>query len=359
MRSQRDGFTLIELLIVIAIIAILAAILLPTIERVRARARSAQCASQLRQIGIAFVSFSHDNGGQFPINVPVNSGGSLEFRGSADHVGAGFYLSFRHFEPLSNYLSNARILVCPVDRRADPADFATLQSNNISYFVNPSGRSGESDSIVSGDANLAGSAFVPALGLRLSWTRERHHLSGNVLFGDTHVEQWNNLTAGSTGGNPGGPPGVSVPQPPPYTYPRPGGGNYPNPNHGGPKPAPSGRAGSGAGGGRGVFTQLDEVAKYNARRAPSVTATQAVTVPAAQATPPAMTRPITNSPPPIVAILTPLPSVDDPWPQRLSQHLTRTGYWPVCVLLLVILALLLAFELLRRHRTRRATRRRR
>src|SRR5688572_33056359 len=117
MRTRRDGFTLIELLIVIAIIAILAAILLPTIERVRARARRAQCASQLRQIGIALVSFSHDNGGQFPINVSVGSGGSLEFRSNADHVGAGFYLSFRHFDPLSNYLSNARVLVCPVDRR--------------------------------------------------------------------------------------------------------------------------------------------------------------------------------------------------------------------------------------------------
>ena len=360
MRSKRDGFTLIELLIVIAIIAILAAILLPTIERVRARARRAQCASQLRQIGIALVSFSHDNGGQFPINVPVGSGGSLEFRSSADHVGAGFYLSSRHFEPLSNYLSNARVLVCPVDRHANPAEFGTLQSNNISYFVNPSGRSGDSDSIVAGDANLANTTqfLVPALSRGLVWTRERHGLSGNVLFGDTHVEQWNNFAVGSTGERPENPPGVSGPQPPPYTPPRPGGGNY-----GSPKPAHPGRPGSGAGGGggggRGVFTQLDEVAKYNARWTPSVTATQAISRPATQAAPSAMTRPLTN-PPPIVAILTPpLPSVGDPWPQRLSQHLTRTGYWPLYVLILIALALLLAFELLRRHRSRRATRRRR
>ena len=358
MRSRRDGFTLIELLIVIAIIAILAAILLPTIERVRARARRAQCTSQLRQIGIALVSFSHDQGGQFPIRVSTDSGGSLEFISRADDIGAGLYFSFRHFEPLSNYLSNARIFVCPVDRRAEPADFATLQSNSISYFVSSSGRSGESDSIVSGDANLAGTAFVPGLGRRLAWTRERHHLAGNVLFGDAHVEQWNNFAVGSTGERPGRPPGDPVPQPPPYTppstHPGPGGGNY-----GSPKPAPPGRAASGTGGGRGVFTQLDEVAKYNARRAPSITATQAIAVPATQATPPATTRAITNTPPPIVAILTPLPSVDDPWPQRFSQHLTRTGYWPVYVLLLIVLALLLAFELLRRHRTRRAVRRRR
>jgi prepilin-type N-terminal cleavage/methylation domain-containing protein/prepilin-type processing-associated H-X9-DG protein len=358
MRSGRDGFTLIELLVVIAMIAILAAIFLPTIERVRALARRSQCLSQLRQTGVALVSFSHDHGDQFPCNVSTTFGGSREFISRADIIVGGFYLSPRHFEPLSNYMSNARILVCPVDRRAERADFGSLQSNSISYFLNPGGQSGESDSIVSGDANLVGMIFLSGLRQRFMWTPERHRTGGNVLFGDAHVEQWNNFTTPSAGGRPGDPPGVPGPQPPstypPPSYPRPGGGNYDNPMTGGPKQAPGG-----AGSGRGVFTLLDEVAKYNARWNPSVTATQAVSRPATQAAPPAITRPMTNTAP-IVAILTPLPSENDPWPQRLSQHLTRTGYWPLFVLILIVLALLLAFELLRRHRTtRRAARRRR
>jgi len=57
---QRRGFTLIELLVVIAIIAILAAILFPVFERARAKANSASCQSQLKQIGLAFLMYAQD-----------------------------------------------------------------------------------------------------------------------------------------------------------------------------------------------------------------------------------------------------------------------------------------------------------
>ncbi len=62
----RHGFTLIELLVVIAIIAILAAILFPVFERARAKAQSASCQSQLKQIGLAFLMYAQDYDGLFP-----------------------------------------------------------------------------------------------------------------------------------------------------------------------------------------------------------------------------------------------------------------------------------------------------
>ena len=82
MYSSKKGFTLIELLVVIAIIALLMAILMPALQRVKKQARLSACLANLRQWGLLFAMYCDDNDGFFftgEINGSRTNAGSGEF----------------------------------------------------------------------------------------------------------------------------------------------------------------------------------------------------------------------------------------------------------------------------------------
>ena len=69
MRSNHKAFTLIELLVVIAVIAILMAILMPALQRVRKQAAAVACQSNLHQWGLIWAMYTQDHDGYFPTAV--------------------------------------------------------------------------------------------------------------------------------------------------------------------------------------------------------------------------------------------------------------------------------------------------
>jgi len=68
---RQEGFTLIELLVVIAIIALLMAILMPALQRVKKQAKAVGCQSNLKQWGLIWAMYTEDNNGYFPERVWV------------------------------------------------------------------------------------------------------------------------------------------------------------------------------------------------------------------------------------------------------------------------------------------------
>ena len=66
MISRKRGFTLIELLVVISIIALLMAIIMPALQRVKNQAQEIKCRGNLRQYGVVQAMYLDDNDGRYP-----------------------------------------------------------------------------------------------------------------------------------------------------------------------------------------------------------------------------------------------------------------------------------------------------
>lgn len=71
---RRRGLSLVELLVAIGIVVTLVAILLPALRRGREEARRLQCASNLRQLGLAMHMYAQDNDGLFPTGASLHYG---------------------------------------------------------------------------------------------------------------------------------------------------------------------------------------------------------------------------------------------------------------------------------------------
>jgi len=105
MHSTRRGFTLIELLVVIAIIALLLAILMPALSRVKKQARTVACQALLKQWGAIWSMYCDDNNGHFSRGVV---GGSGWHRGE-------WVICLR-----SMYRTKTNILQCPMATKRKP-----------------------------------------------------------------------------------------------------------------------------------------------------------------------------------------------------------------------------------------------
>jgi prepilin-type N-terminal cleavage/methylation domain-containing protein/prepilin-type processing-associated H-X9-DG protein len=105
------AFTLIELLVVIAIIAILAALLMPVLEKGKQRAWGVQCVSNLRQIGVGMKMFADDNSELYP-----ESGGDIYWNAIDPQTGKASWM-----QQIYSYTMNTNVYNCPGNVQLPPA----------------------------------------------------------------------------------------------------------------------------------------------------------------------------------------------------------------------------------------------
>ncbi len=118
MSPRRKCFTLIELLVVIAIIAILAAMLLPALNRARDQAHSTSCVNNLKQLGLGAGFYANDNDSFF---IPSKVNTVTDERWP--------------YHLFTNYLKNYKVFFCPKIIRINTTPVIAKNFSTPSYGI--------------------------------------------------------------------------------------------------------------------------------------------------------------------------------------------------------------------------------
>jgi prepilin-type N-terminal cleavage/methylation domain-containing protein/prepilin-type processing-associated H-X9-DG protein len=157
----RSAFTLIELLVVIAIIALLMSILMPSLSKVNAQAKSVLCLQRLSQWGIVMKLFTEDNGGFFFEHLGLTNEDNGLKRYYTGNPSAEY-----------NELDQSEILLCPMATKTygegarNPFAAQTYYNGVSSYGHNSwltkvPAASGAVDSLQWKTPNVRGAYYVP------------------------------------------------------------------------------------------------------------------------------------------------------------------------------------------------------
>ncbi len=136
---RHEGFTLIELLVVIAIIAILMAILIPTLHRAREQGQRAACLNNLKQLTVAWILYADDNddkivagstGKSGENNVPLGEDGWVHWAGYSDATADEDQIDAIEEGALFPFCKTAKLYQCPSGLRGEMRTYSIIDAMN-------------------------------------------------------------------------------------------------------------------------------------------------------------------------------------------------------------------------------------
>lgn len=200
-RDSTHAWALTDLLVAFTIVLLAGLTGFATMSKQSAKARRIQCVANLQKVGLAERVFAADHQDAFPQHFATNFGGTGELTKHS--------VLAAHFLARSNELSSPIFLQCPTDTRTPARDFASLTSQNISYFLGLDADEIRPQSVLAGDRNLTTNGVAVGPGVfnftnkvALGYSPTMHNGSGNVVLGDGSVQQMSGERL-RTGGLPG------------------------------------------------------------------------------------------------------------------------------------------------------------